>query len=449
VTIVSTRPDHMRGERFALASLSAAGIAMLIFVALGPFLIRTAGYAVFIPALAASGLLTLVAAKLAGDVPARTGLIIILGLALAMRLLLVGQEPFLSTDIYRYIWDGRVQGVGINPYIYVPADPALAALRDSAIFPHINRADYAVTGYPPVAQMFYVAVTRISESLAVMRLAMIGCEVVIVAIVIDLARTLARPVTAVVAYAWHPLAIWEVASSGHVDALMVALLMLGIWLLVRARPVAGAAVVALATLVKPYAVFALPAFWRPWDWRAPVAAIAVVILCYLPYASAGRGVLGFATAYPSEEDMLGGSGLWLVALVRLVVDQSAILVPIYFALAACVMGWLALRVSFRAERTPQTTIDDIALLLTAGIFLFSPNYAWYMLALVPFLALGAGAPIWALTLAAFFLYRPALLPENDLAWKTIATVPFLIAVAVTFVARSRTLHSRGERAWTS
>ena len=80
------------------------------------------------------------------------------------------------------------------------------------------------------------------------------------------------------AWAWHPLVIWEIANNGHADALMVALLMIGVWLLVRNRRVAGAVAMALATLVKPYAVVALPAFWRPWDWRAPAAAIATAAL---------------------------------------------------------------------------------------------------------------------------------------------------------------------------
>ena len=57
--------------------------------------------------------------------------------------------PFLSSDMYRYVWDGRVQVAGINPYRYVPADPALQSLRDDAIYPHINRADIARTIYPP------------------------------------------------------------------------------------------------------------------------------------------------------------------------------------------------------------------------------------------------------------------------------------------------------------
>ena len=92
-------------------------------------------------------------------------------------------DPLLSSDIYRYIWDGRVQAAGINPYRYFPAHDALAALRDATIFPRINRADYAVTIYPPVAEFFFLIVTRIGEKTNVMRLALLGCEAVSVAFI--------------------------------------------------------------------------------------------------------------------------------------------------------------------------------------------------------------------------------------------------------------------------
>jgi hypothetical protein len=97
--------------------------------------------------------------------------------------------------------------------------------------------------------------------------------------------------------------------------------------------------------------------------------------------------------------------------------------------AAVTMTALGFVISWRRERPPQQRLGDIVLLLTTGLFLLSPNYAWYLLALVPFLALGAGVPVWALTLAAFFLYRPFFLPENDLIWKSLATLPFLVALA--------------------
>ena len=391
---------------------------------------RTLGYAVFVPALAASGLVTIFATRCAAHVPARAGLIIVLGFALAMRLDLVGIEPLLSTDLYRYIWDGRVQAAGINPYRYVPADPALWALRDE-IYPYINRADYAVTAYPPIAEMFFFVVGRIAETTTMMRLAMVACEAVIVAVVIDLLRRLALPVTAVVAYAWHPLAVWEIANNGHVEALMVALMMLGVWLLVRARRVRGAVAVTLAALAKPYAVLILPVFWRPWDWRVPLAIVAAILVCYLPYLGAGTGVFGFlGQGYLQEEGFVSGSGVWTVALLQTVLGPVSWLTPVYAAAAAAIMIALGLRHRFDPDRTPCETICAIVVLLTAGLVLMSPNYAWYFLALVPFIPLGAGAPAWALTLGAFLLYRPIFFAShNELIWKSLATIPFVLALA--------------------
>ena len=177
-----------RGQSSLLA-LGGLGLLMIVFVAAAPWILRTYDYAVLVPAIALSGVITIAATALAPSVPERWGLILIVAMAIVMRLLVVGQEPFLSTDIYRYVWDGRVQAAGINPYAFVPADDALKSLRDATIYPNINRADYAVTAYPPVAQMFFLAVTRISETLTAMRLAMVACEIAVVAVLIDLASS--------------------------------------------------------------------------------------------------------------------------------------------------------------------------------------------------------------------------------------------------------------------
>ena len=79
---------------------------------------------------------------------------------------------------HKTIWDRKVQAVGINPYRYCPAHDALVALRDAANFPHINRADYAVTIYPPIAEFFFLVATRIGENVTVMRLGLLACEAV-------------------------------------------------------------------------------------------------------------------------------------------------------------------------------------------------------------------------------------------------------------------------------
>ncbi len=100
--------------------------------------------------------------------------VIILVCAAGCRLVCLFSPPFLSTDIFRYVWDGQVQAAGINPYRYIPADPHLAFLRDLDIYPHINRRTYAHTIYPPGAQMLFLLITRIGASVLWMKAGMVG-----------------------------------------------------------------------------------------------------------------------------------------------------------------------------------------------------------------------------------------------------------------------------------
>ena len=92
---------------------------------------------------------------MAANVTESAGLAIVIAVAVMTQIIAIQHEPLLSTDIYRYIWDGRVQAQGLNPYQYLPADPLLAYLRNSVIYPLINRADYARTPYPPIAELFF------------------------------------------------------------------------------------------------------------------------------------------------------------------------------------------------------------------------------------------------------------------------------------------------------
>src|SRR5258705_10534045 len=207
----------------------------------------------------------MVATRLAARTPTYRALWLIFGLGIVLRACVLLFDPLLSSDIYRYVWDGRVQAAGFNPYRYIPADETLAFLRDGPIFPHINRADTAVTIYPPVAQFFFLVVTRIGENVTVMRVALLGCESVTVTLIMLLLRRMNRPVTRVIAYLWHPLPLWEIANNGHVDALMVALMLLGLWVALTGHALRGAIVIALSVLVKPLAAPVLAGTWRPWD----------------------------------------------------------------------------------------------------------------------------------------------------------------------------------------
>ncbi len=374
-----------------------------------PFIFRAGGDHAYMGCAIATGLVAIAATRVAERTPTRIALCTILGVAVLLRGVLLVTEPLLSDDIYRYIWDGRAQAAGVNPYRYVPADEALATLRDDAIFPRINRADYAVTIYPPVAQIFFFLATRLGESVTTMKLALLACEAVTVVVILMLLRRLGRRLTRLVAYAWHPLPMWEIANSGHIDALMVALMMLGIWLAVSGRPLYGGAAIALATLAKPFAVVILPAIWRAWDWKLPLIVVAVIALCYAPYLSVGTGVLGFlTTGYLHEEQLATGSSFWLLAVWRALFGKIAGDSAVYLAGSAVIIGALALVAANRQNRSTETVLTDVSRLLLAFLFLLSPNYPWYFLAATPFVALLGGAPVWAMTIGAVLLQEEAV-----------------------------------------
>lgn len=355
-----------------------------------------------------TGLVAAAATGVAERAPATTALWIVVGVALLLRGILLFVEPLLSSDIYRYIWDGRVLAAGINPYRYVPADPALMPLRDASIYPNINRADYAVTIYPPVAQAFFFLVTRLGETVTTMKLAFLGCEAVTVTVILLLLRRLGRPATRLVAYAWHPLPLWEIANNGHVDALMTALLFLGIWLALGGRPRYGAIAIALGALAKPLAVLALPAVWQHRDWKLPLLVVAVVAACYTPFLSVGWGVVGFlATGYVHEEHLDTGGTVWPLAVWRQVFGATDGDFVAYLAGSALILAAMAILTIGRRHRSIETSLADIGRLLVAFLFLLSPHYPWYFLALTPFVALLGGAPLWVLSVGAVLLQDEA------------------------------------------
>jgi alpha-1,6-mannosyltransferase len=387
-----------------LPLLSCIGVIIVGLTVVTPFAFETLGDNAFMAATIPAGLLTIAATELAGHVPKKRALWLILGLAIVLRAYALLFDPLLSSDIYRYVWDGRVQAAGINPYRYVPADAALAFLRDGKIFPHINRAATAVTIYPPMAQFFFLIVTRIGENVTVMRLALLGCEAVTVTIIMLLLRRMNLPVTRVVAYLWHPLPVWEIANSGHVDALMVALMLLGLWVALTGRALRGAVVIAFSMLVKPYVVPVLAGIWRPWDVKMPLVVIAAVVLFYAPYLSVGWGVLGFLTqGYLTEEGIKAGNDLWLLSLWRLVFGEHQGDVVAYVVLAALVLLLKAFSVASRSHDSIESTLADINTLLLLALLLLSPNYPWYFLIVTPFVALCGGSPNWVVSIGALLL----------------------------------------------
>jgi hypothetical protein len=359
-----------------------------------------------------------------------------------MRLFVIAAPP-VSSDIYRYIWDGRVQAAGINPYRYVPADDALRYLRDDLIYPWIDRANYAPTIYPPAAQIVFFAVTRISESVTAMKAAMVVFEGIAVWAILQLLLRRELPRTHILLYIWHPLPVWEFAASGHLDIIAIAFLLLAFVAAERRSPIAAGFALSTGTLVKIFPVIAGPALYKRWDWRFPAAFIVGIAVLYLPYLGAGPKVFGFLGGYVTEEGFADGSGVFLWSLFSAIVPMPVSVSSLYLPIAAAILLTMAFGFFFRRPHAGGDLLAATTLIFTF-LFLISPHYPWYFTWLIPFICF---YPFFAgvyLTCAASFLHLfdwPPNLWEGGLIYGisiAVLLVEFVLRYRKKEVSRGRT-----------
>ncbi len=316
---------------------------------------------------------------------------------------LILTPPTLSDDMYRYVWDGRVQAYGINPYEYAPGAPQLVGLRDQTISAHINRPN-VVTVYPAGAELAYAAIWRlVPDNVHWFQLVMAAASLAGGVLLIALLRALGKPDYWVLIYLWNPLLIFETAHSAHVDGLVLPLL-IAAWLTrAKGRDVWTGVFLGAATALKLYPALLLPALWRWRDdegrlrptWQMPLAFAAAFTLPYVPYLALGRGVIGFLPEYLNERFNMGLAGIVTDLIERPPAPifqtishwagGSGSHVANFLMLGALAIIGLALVV--RPAANGEQAIRRSIWMIGAFTLLTQNLFPWYMLWLLPLLAL--------------------------------------------------------------
>jgi alpha-1,6-mannosyltransferase len=331
-----------------------------------------------------------------GDLPPRwLGMLFVL--AAGMQAILVFTRPTLSDDMYRYVWEGRVQVVsGLSPYRYPPSAPELASLRDAHIWASVNRKT-AVTIYPPLAEATFAVLWRIwPDSVRWFQIVMAGGALLAGGLLVGLLRDLGRPTARVLIYLWSPLLIFETAHSAHLDGLMLPLLVGAWWARLRQRDALAGALLGLAAAYKLYPVLLLPALWRPdhkqGRWQMPAAFLGVLVASYLPAVlSQGSAVIGFLPDYLRETFNLSPLVQAILAGLRQL-NAGALhglgLTPLR-ELALLLLGVLALLGLYmlrRPVRDGAAALRRSLWLMGAFVLLSHDLFSWYLLWLLPLLA---------------------------------------------------------------
>jgi alpha-1,6-mannosyltransferase len=359
--------------------------------------------------------------------------------AVLFRVCLLGSAPSLSSDIYRYVWDGRVQTQGVNPYRYPPSADSLASLRDEVIYPNINRQD-APTIYPAGAQIFFLLSHRMAgDSLMGLKGFLVGFDVLSMIVLIGLLRAHGLSETRLVVYAWNPLVVTEIAESGHLEGLVVFLVLSAIYLYTIDKKIFGLLSLAFASATKIYPALLLPALINKGERiRHVLWFFLAILILYVPYGSAGGKLLGFLPIYvtnPYESFNLGLKDVVMEVIRGLdYVLVTKIFLGILFA-ASFIIFWL--------PKNREAVIKYSMVLIGLQLILMpTALHPWYVVWLIPLLAFYP-SPAWLIFSGTVTLsYLKYVSPTGSMpTWVTfVEYIPLFGLLIAEYVFKGRLLH---------
>jgi hypothetical protein len=393
---------------------------------------RTGEPSFFIP-LAVAGVAYLLAIREFFSTPEFPKRVIVFGLALSAlwHFQFLRMPPGLDDDIHRYVWDGRVQRLGYNPYIVVPSDPALARLHTSETRT-LNNPEVP-SPYPAGAQLFFRAITAIHESVFALKVAFVVCDLMIVLVLLDLLRSGRQGEHWVLAFAWNPLLATEVAGSGHIDIVGVLLLLVSAASLVRRWRAVAAMSFGLAVAVKFLPIVLLPLYWKRVRMRDGALVAIVLGLLYVPFLNHGRIPFGSLGAYVQRFRF---NDPVFAALERVTAPQVV-------AGLAVLVGFLT--AIWMRRRSTEGSSDAFAWPMAASLLCAPVVYPWYLLWLLPFMRSTSTVPIMIWTLSIIPTYYVWHLRTVGRPWLVPGWIMMLeygsVAVAAAIIALRRITRS--------
>jgi hypothetical protein len=382
----------------------------------------------FIIPLAVAGIAYLFAIRELFSTPEFPNRVIVIALVLAA----LWHLPFLLTapgsddDVHRYVWDGRVQRLGYNPYVVVPSDPAFASLHTPETRT-LNNPEVP-SPYPAGAQLFFRAVTSIHESIFALKVAFILCDFAIVFVLLDVLRCTRQGAHWVLAYAWNPL-LATAAGSGHIDILGTLLLLVSVAALLRRWRALAALAFGLAVSVKFLPIVLLPLYWKRVRIRDGALAAIAVGLLYVPFFNHGRIPMGSLGTYVQRFRF---NGPVFATLERVAAPQVV-------AGLAVLVGFLT--AIWMRRKSAEDSSDAFAWPMAASLLCAPVVYPWYLLWMLPFLRSTSTVPIILWTVSIIPTYYVWHLRTAGRPWVVPRWIMMLeygsVAVAIAIVALRR------------
>ena len=342
--------------------------------------------------------------------------------ALLLRLPSIAAEPCFSDDVYRYLWEGKVQRAGFSPYAYAPDAPELVHLREPW-FEQINHPDVSAA-YPPVAQLLFRIVPA---NLQIWKVACLVAELLLIVLVTQHVRQRRQPLWWTIVYGFHPLALTEITGSAHFDVFALLFLLLALRFLGRSMVIVAAVMTGLGAMIKPLALAPAAAMFGQGRWLSLLVLALVMGATLLPFAGDGTNLLRGVEQYADHWEFQGFLFPWLRATLehsKQVLESSSWQHLREWGYRIQPSGhsrellrWTFVGVAFvLAYRRRHQPARLCLALLIAFLLTATTVYPWYVLWCVPFLPFAPCPVALTLTMTALVSHYVPVTAQASGSW---------------------------------
>ena len=308
---------------------------------------------------------------------------VILVFSLVFRLTLLPATP--SNDIFRYLWEGKIQLHGINPYSQPPVSLNLEHLRDN-FFSGISHKHLTAI-YPPLTLMVFAIADFISHSFVSIKSAFLLFDILSIFVLIKYLKVMKKEPANVLIYAWSPLVLISFAARGHCDSLQIFFVMLALYLYSIRKNAKSVVSISLAVMSKFVSIIIVPFLIPRKKFRYLAILFLVIILLYLPYCSAVKGLFStlfqFGTQYRYNDSIH-----FLIFYVSLGSPfiSKIITSSIFVAMLLYLYKKYLDNESFKPRLHQDDNILRFVFLAIGTLLILAPTvHPWYLTWIVPFL----------------------------------------------------------------
>ena len=294
-----------------------------------------------------------------------------------------------TDDMYRYIWEGRMQNAGYDPYILAPDAAALEGLRDST-WTGVNHKEWTAI-YGPFAQLLFKLTTSVSATVFFMKAVFVLLDLATMLVLVLILKHKGRHPGALALYAFNPLILMAFAGEGHVDSLQMFLVMTAYLFCIKKSWALSAAIMGLAISAKFTAIIFVPFLIRKenWKWVFLVAAAAVAPAFF----------------FEASPQQMFSSLLRFGSEMRFNDSAHYILWKIFgMGIAAVICAGILILLSAGIWLTQDSPLRGAFFCCFAFLLMAPTVHYWYLCMLIPFLVFVPSVPamVWSISSVFYF-----------------------------------------------